>query len=421
MEPTIGEHLARIRRESTLTQEQLAEQAAVSVETIKKLEQGVRKSARIPTLRKLARALGVPTSALMGSAAHAQAMREPHAEPLGLVGIRRALAPARGLDGQPVGPRPPVDGDLPVEHVRNLIADANRAYHANDYATVISSVPLVLATADALVERSGAGDDGQVALGIASYAYQLAGRLLIQLRQLDLAHIALDQAGTYARAADDQVAGASATAHLCWLLLRTGRIAEVEDLAARTADTVEPRLSTATPRALAAWGVLLLKGAAAAARNAREDDARSMLTLAAAGAGQLGDRLTQPDDPADRFFVDVAGNDFSGSGVQLMRVETAVIASQPDRALDLAREVTDSPQVTPSSRQRHRLDVAWSYVETGRPADATAVLMQLRDVAPAWLRQQRYAREIVQSIADGRRRAMSADLAALTSLMDRQV
>ncbi|RKN38434.1 helix-turn-helix domain-containing protein [Micromonospora endolithica] len=419
MEPTIGDHLVRLRTDSTLTQEQLADRAGVSVETVKKLEQNARTSARIPTLRKLATALGVPTSALMGSAAQAQAMREPDAEPLGLVGIRRVLTPARTIDGRPVAPAPPVT-DTTLARVRRLVADTNRVYHANDYTAAINTMPAVLTATDALIDAAGAGDDGPAALSTASYAYQLAGRLLIQLRQLDLAHIALDRAADHARTAGDQTAAATTTAHLCWLLLRTGRITDVEVLAARTADTVEPRLSTATARDLAAWGVLLIKGAAAAARNAREDDARSMLTLAAAGAEQLGDRLGRSGDPADRWFGAVAGNDFSAGGVALMRVETAVIAGEPGRALELARAVAANPQVTPSSRQRHRLDVAWAYEQTGRTADATRVLMQLRDTAPAWLRQQRYAREIVQTIKDGRRRALTAELAQLSALLGDQ-
>ncbi|MGC4770822.1 helix-turn-helix domain-containing protein [Micromonospora sp. DT44] len=419
MEPTIGDNIAAIRNETTtLTQEQLAEKAGVSVETIQALEQNKRTSARIATLNKIARALGVHTAGLMGSAARAQALREADAEPLGLVGIRQALAPVRDVTGHVVGPHQPVAEELHLGQVRGLVTDANRAYHANDYASAIGLTPPMLAAADALVARAGGSDAGQDALGVASYAYQLAGRLLIQLRQLDLAHIALDRATTYARTADDQLAAATATAHMCWLLLRTGRIVEVETLAARTADVVEPRLSTATPRDLAAWGVLLLKGAAAAARNAREDDARSMLTLAAAGAQQLGDRLVRPADHADRWFVDVGGNDFHHAGVQLMQVETAVIAGQPDQALALSAAVAGAPQVTPSSRQRHLLDVAWSYQETGRSVDATRVLMQLSDAAPEWLRQQRYAREIVQSIEDGHRRALSAKLAVLRSVLD---
>lgn len=57
----IGRTLARIRRRAGLTQESLAERAGVSVSVIRKLERADRDSASLPTLRKLAQALGVTT------------------------------------------------------------------------------------------------------------------------------------------------------------------------------------------------------------------------------------------------------------------------------------------------------------------------------------------------------------------------
>lgn len=407
MEPTIGEHLAQIRRRSTLTQEQLAERAGVSVETIRKLEQGERQGARTATLNKLARALGVSTSALFGNAARAATDREPDARPLSLVGVRRALTPVVGLDGSPLdidlGDQPPT-----LASARRTVANANASYHANDYAVTLATLPAMLGESRALVHAAN-GDDQLLAHTIASQAHQLAGRLLIQLRQVDLAHVALAGALEHARISGDPVVGASAAAPMCWLLIRQGRFAEAERLAVTTADRVEPRMSTASAAELAAWGFLLIKGAGAAVRDARDDDAAELLELAAAGAQRLGDRVNP--------HADVLGNDFSAEAVRLMQVECAVIAGRPDRALGLSDGVTRSPQVTPSSRQRHRLDVAWSHVQTGRYADATEVLVGLRDAAPAWLRQQRYARDIVQSITTRRRRAMSAELADLAALV----
>ncbi|WP_405432677.1 hypothetical protein [Micromonospora sp. NBC_00617] len=205
------------------------------------------------------------------------------------------------------------------------------------------------------------------------------------------------------------MAGTEAVAPMCWLLLRVGRFADAKTLAIRTADQVEPRLSTAAPAELAGWGQLLLKAAAAAVRDARRDEASDILDLAAAGALRLGNQRVP--------HADLIGNDSSPEGVHLMRVESAVIAGQPDRALALAEEVTRFPQVTPSSRQRHRLDVAWSYVQTGQHSAATGVLLGLRDTAAPWLRQQPYARDIVTELIDTRSRAASAELAELASLV----
>ncbi len=66
---TIGEQLKRLRGERGITQEQLAERAGVSSELVSKLEQGVRQSARLTSLTRLAQALDVPEIGV-GSRAH---------------------------------------------------------------------------------------------------------------------------------------------------------------------------------------------------------------------------------------------------------------------------------------------------------------------------------------------------------------
>jgi len=61
----IGEQIAVLRRARGLTQDQLAEAAGVSVDVIRRLEQGVRHSARLNTLSKIAAALGCEMSVII--------------------------------------------------------------------------------------------------------------------------------------------------------------------------------------------------------------------------------------------------------------------------------------------------------------------------------------------------------------------
>jgi transcriptional regulator with XRE-family HTH domain len=65
-ERAIGVRLAALRSRRGLTQERLAERAGVSVDLIKKLEQGQRRSARMSSLAALAAALEVATADLVG-------------------------------------------------------------------------------------------------------------------------------------------------------------------------------------------------------------------------------------------------------------------------------------------------------------------------------------------------------------------
>jgi transcriptional regulator with XRE-family HTH domain len=69
--------LAQLRHDRGWTQELLAGRAGVSTELVKKLEQGVKRSARLSTLGALARALDVPVGVLLGE----NAPGEPAARP----------------------------------------------------------------------------------------------------------------------------------------------------------------------------------------------------------------------------------------------------------------------------------------------------------------------------------------------------
>jgi len=98
-QPTIGDNLALLRRMAPMTQEELAEAAGVSVETIRKLEHNKNTSARMSTLRKPGSALGVPTSRLIGNAARTAAEGSSDVDELDLLDLRRVLTPALGLNG----------------------------------------------------------------------------------------------------------------------------------------------------------------------------------------------------------------------------------------------------------------------------------------------------------------------------------
>lgn len=405
--PTIGDHLRRIRTQATLTQEQLADRAGVDVGVIRKLEQGARKSARLPTLHALARALDVPTTALIGDTSDAAARAEPDHQPLSLVEIRRAVTPVRGITGEtlasPAGDPPSLDV------LRARLREVDRAYHANDYAQALTSLPPLLLDVRAAVDLAGERDQA-AAHTLLARTQHLTGNLLIQLRASDLAMTALTGGLDAARRVDNRPVAATVIKGMCWVLIRQGRFVEAADLAVATADQIEPRFSRATPEELAASGWLLMGAAAARARNNEPDAAAELTTAADAAAVRIGDREPEPG-----HLMMVRG--FTAAKVQMQRAENAAVAGDPRLVLELARQVPPGPTMVASSWQRHRLDVAWAHVELRQYADATSVLLDLRAAAPTWLRQQRYARDIVQSIIDQRRRAMSQELADLASLV----
>jgi transcriptional regulator with XRE-family HTH domain len=402
--PTLGDNIARIRRQRSLTQEQLAEAAGVSVETIGKLERNDRTSARLHTVSAIARALGVPTSSLHGDASTAAARGEPDHGPVSLMDLRRALTPVRGLSAGPTADPPTLD------QIAADLRATDRAYHANDYATVLGGLPGLLADARG---AAGVAADAERhrAQSLVARAHHLTGNLLIQLRVVDLAYCALNAALDAADESGDEVVGAAILQGVCWLLLRQGRLDDAERVAVTAADRIEPRFSRARPAELAAWGWLLLGAAAAAARDNRADDAGQMIDVAAAAAVRIGERA-----PGPGHLMMVAG--FGVPQVEMQRVESAAVAGEAGRVLALAGRVPPGPHGGVSSGyNRHLLDVAWAYANLGQHTQAAEVLYGIRDQAPAWLANQRYARDIVETIANGRRRAMSQEMADLASLV----
>lgn len=57
--------IRRLRERQDMTQEQLAKKAGVTQGYIAQLESGLKKNPSLPTLKKLARALGVPVGELL--------------------------------------------------------------------------------------------------------------------------------------------------------------------------------------------------------------------------------------------------------------------------------------------------------------------------------------------------------------------
>jgi hypothetical protein len=108
---------------------------------------------------------------------------------------------------------------------------------------------------------------------------------------------------------------------------------------------------------------------------------------------------------------------FCPTTVGWKRIESALIAGHPDRALALVPTVPESTRPTSNNRNRHQLDVASAHLQVGEADEAQAVLLGLKQTAPAWLRHQRYARDLVDSIMAEKKRAMSNELAGLASLV----
>ncbi|MET8913284.1 helix-turn-helix transcriptional regulator [Streptomyces sp. NPDC004610] len=404
MATELADNVRKYRRRAGMSQEELAHVAGVSPGTVRKVEQGG--MVRMETLHALARALGVNTAVLMASEAPEPVGRAEEPNRINLIQLRAALTPPVGLvdvDAEAIGEEPN------LRRFRRAVHDGAVLYHSDSYKSVASQLPGLLRDANSAVSFYDSGDEHRQALLGRAEAMQLAGRYLTQVRQYDLAYTALSGAISDARSAGDRLTGASGVIGMCWLLLRQGRLDEAENLAAATADLVEPRMSRATPDECAAWGWLALRAAAAAGRNNRPQEARQYHRIASAAASAVGREHT------GSFFRH--WTTFGPLTVGMKGVEDAMVIGDARTVVRRSGEDAMSPKAwkttgRPSDNDwnRHRLDVARAHAQTGDLSAAMDNLAGVRRESPEWLRHQRLAAEIMQEILRKRKRTLTADM-----------
>jgi transcriptional regulator with XRE-family HTH domain len=383
---TLGDRLRETRKRCGLTQADLARASGVSVSLIRKLEQDERDAVRMETLRKLALALRVRTTFLAAGRDAEDADS----------GTAAAWEPVRSaLYREPSQPEEPPTPD----GIAGVLRSVRVPLAVNRYSDVLAVLPGLMRDAGALEEDE---------TDVRSRVLNLAGWLLVMTRQWDAAGAALRLARD---AAGDRLDAAAAVNTLCWSLLRQGRLGDAGDLAARWADQVEPRFSKATAGELAIWGRLLLNLTNAAIRDGRPGEARDAVRLARAAADRIG-RDVLSDASTTRTFGPVT--------VEMIVAENAAISGHPDEVLSIAarmpRDVLHPSGAGRAGTCRHRLDVANAHVQLRQYGDAVAVMAELRDAAPEWIVQQRYARDILGEVVR-RRRTLTGEMRSLADFI----
>ncbi|GLV52526.1 hypothetical protein TBS_30900 [Thermobispora bispora] len=385
-----GAQLRALRQQLGWSQEELANRAGLSTGVIKKIEGGG--TARMETLRALARALGVHTVWFVRPGSPAPTV--DNGNDAVLADMRAAILPPVGLDGRPLGTADHDDVHLP--RLADAATEANHIYHADRYDDLARLLPGLIQSAHYHVSALD-GPDHQRARRVRSALLGLAGRYLIQVRAHDLAMTALQRAAEDAAAIGDTPLAAAAVTCQAWAMLRQGRFAEVENLCARTADTVEPRMSKATPDELAAWGWLLMRASSAAIRNNRSEEASEYLALAETAATRLG----REHDLAGQYR-------FGPVTVALLHPENAMIEGRPDLALQaLTRIPKGAGRTNPSSWNRASLERARALVRVGDLDKATEVLTRLRRQHGQWLRYQQAARDVTTELVQAHTRPLT--------------
>jgi transcriptional regulator with XRE-family HTH domain len=401
MSTGLADNVKKLRRRNGWSQEGLAEEADLSVSTVRKLEQGGHVS--METLAAVANALDVPTSALFASDAPKPVLGEnDETNRRNLAQLRRALMP-------PVSLKTPFSARYVPDpsDIRRRVKDGHELYQADDYTLVARKLPGLLRSSEAAVAALE-GNEKQRAVIARTHALLLTGKYLTQVRQYDLAYFALAEAIRLAREVGQTQLAATGINGLCWLLLRQDRFDESELLATQTAKEIEPRMSEATPAQLALWGELWLRVAAAAQRNGRKEEAKHARRMAATAGGAMG------REHAD-FPTHWGG--FGPVTVAAKAVEDLALAGDARGVLRDAAEGPLKPEnmkkfgrLSTNNWGRHRLDVARAHVLLGSHQDAVDVLKGLREEAGQWLPHQPLARRVMGDVLKKRKRTLTQEM-----------
>lgn len=360
---SIGDRIRELRGR-LYTQRQLAERADVSVDVVRKLEQGTRRTASVASLHRLARALDVPLPDLLGR----QALPEQD-QAEGVTALRFAVSGVNDLlertAAEPFGPR----------EAERTLTYLWGTYWSGRYDQLTALLPPALASLRATYASTEASQRPQSAELLAR-GYWVAGSTLVHLRQSDAAFLAIRAGIDAAGETNDPLLAATLRGSLSWQLLVSGRHAESEELAVAAAGRIAPTGAVSLP-GLSAYGSLVLTAGTAAARARNSGRARELVSESAEIAGRIG---------ADRDDYQTA---FGPSQVAMQTVDVGVQTGEYGQALSAARAMPNGASALPlASRARHLTDRAVAHTRLGQHEQATNLVLTAEHMAPDWAKHQ---------------------------------
>jgi transcriptional regulator with XRE-family HTH domain len=244
----------------------LATHAGITVRYLEMIEADS-KTPSLPVLRKLAKVLGVRTSALVG-----EAPSEDHQGPVNprLAEVERALFTYRSL--ALTDPR-----QLPtLDELREQISAAKQAWYTSPskYSDALRVLPDLIVHSERAVYEYGRS--AQACRQISELC-QLARQVLKHLGRIDLGGMVSDRAMRYAEETEDPRLIAAATWSLGHSMLSDDMPAGSLEVAMKGREALEPLLPDGTPELFSLYGGLLLLGAIASLRTGDPWRARELL------------------------------------------------------------------------------------------------------------------------------------------------
>lgn len=378
------------RRMSTVS---LATHAGITVRYLEMIETDS-KTPSVPVLRKLAKVLGVRTSALLG-----EAPSEAHEGPVNprLAEVERALFTYRSLrltDG----------AELPS--LAELNVRINTGWEAwftspSRYSDVLRILPELIVYGERAVHEHERSVD---ACRQASEVYQLARPVLKKLGRVDLCGMVSDRAMRYAEETEDPLLIAAATWALGHAMLSDDMPSGALDVAMKGREALEPLLPDGTPEHFSLYGGLLLVAAIASGRTGDPWRARELLREPASRAAErVGD--------GHNYHHTV----FGPTNVAMHMVTIEQEAGELSEALRLADDV-DIMRIPSLGRQtEHLYQLARAYECKGNDTAVFVHLLKAERLCPEDLQRSYIARNLVNTLVKRAKPSYAAEVRELAA------
>jgi len=357
---------------------------------VSKVERGEIPVDRVSVLVRVADALKVPLSDLLGEQNWSS---EQTVAPQETAALRRVLSTLPG--SAKVGPR-----DL-AELEADLLATSRLRAQAR-YAAAAAALPGLITDLEVASEASD-GDERPAALGLLARAYGLAVATLVRYGEHDLAWVAADRGIYAAEPTGVPVERALSAYRLAHAFVGAGRLIE----AVYVVEAALERASVAgtSPDLRALCGALYLPLAVAQARKG--DQARAHEALREAEA------LTHGPDGRFTMAPDLRlATQYGPANVAVHQVSVAVDLGDPGSALAIAPRV-DRRELSVSRYSRHLIDVALAHNYRRDTPGMVGRLLEVERLAPEQLTHFPLVREMLYAALRRERGPVNAELHGL--------
>ncbi|MGH3834882.1 MAG: helix-turn-helix domain-containing protein [Pseudonocardiaceae bacterium] len=361
------------RKKNTVS---VATHAGITVRYLEMIEAGT-KTPSLPVLRKLARVLGVRTSALIGEAPSEN--HEGSVNPR-LAEVERALVTYPSLSLSDTS-------ELPTsQELAEQISAAQKAWYTSPskYSDVLQILPDLIVNCERAVHER---EHSPEACRNSSELYQLSRQVLKHLGRVDLGGLVSDRAMRYAEETADPLLIAAATWSLGHSLLSDDRPGGALEVAMRGCETLEPLLPDGTAEHFSIYGGLLLVATIASVRTGDPWRARELLREPARKAAlRVGD--------GHNYYNTV----FGPTNVAIHAVSVETEQGEVSEALRLADDV-DVTQIPSLERKTsHLFQVARCYDARNNDAAVFVHLKMAERLCPQDFQHKRDARSMVSTL-----------------------